>query len=215
MNQNNIIFSSENILDTMGISHSDDYAIEFERDYDSYDITANLIISTSKTKECSYSSFLMGCTICENSNNPGFMALLKTNIQADGSVTLKVGMNSPKMIELMKLINQYVKFFMIISTFPQFQDDYSIEITITADYTHTDTLTLNCIHLSFLSFISRVKNKNYGYQDVTTNIENTVDEYLLKIGRDKLCNEMKKTTNMDLLFEQVKMQKIIDEMVRI
>lgn len=205
---NNVIFSAENIMDTMGISLSDDYVAEFEPDPSASDITSRFFINS---KDNPYSRSIMACDIFENTNNPGFMSLLITTIQDDGSIILKLTMDSPYMKDLMILANQYIKFFKVIENRSKFHKHEFICLEIMTDYTHTDVLTLNRIEIVRLTLSSPYETA-FDKRDII--ITQTVDNYLAKIGFDSLENELIKKDE-HVLFNQVCMQKTIDDMVTI
>lgn len=201
---NNIIFNAENIISTLGIKVNEDYNIKFEYNSESIDITSRLFIE-------SYTHFNSGCYMAsdnfENTDKPGFVAVLGTRLSQDGLVTLKIDTESQQVRDLMTLVNHYVRFFMIIKDIRYFIGHF-IELEIITAYTYTDSLILNNVDLFKLKINSPYET-NYKMKNI--NIQREVNDYLSKLDIEKIELNM----DVDALMVLVKMQKTLDSMVKI
>lgn len=201
---NNIVFNAQNIIATLGIKVNEDYNVKFEPDLQSIDITSRFFIE-------SHTHFNSGCYMAsdnfENSNKPGFVALLGARLSQDGVVTLKLETDSPQILDIMKLVNHYVRFLMVIKDIRVFVG-HLIQLEIMTEYSYTDRLTLHNVELFKLRIDSPYET-NYKMKKI--NVQYEVDEYLSKIDVDKIDLN----TDIDALMVLVKMQKTLDSMVKI
>lgn len=201
---NNVVFSAENIIATFGIKVNEDYNIKFEPDPQSIDITSRFFIDSHANPN---SGCYMVSDNFENSNKPGFVALLGASLSQDGVVTLKLDIESPQIRDIMKLVNYYVRFLMVIKDIRVFVG-HLIQLEIMTEYSYTDKLTLDKVELFKLRLDSPYETN---YQMKKINVQYEVDEYLSKIGVDKIDLNM----DIEALMVLVKMQKTIDSMVKI
>jgi len=201
---NNIVFNAQNIIDTLGINMNDDYNVKFEPDPQSIDITSRFFIDSHANPN---SGCYMASDNFENSDTPGFMALLPTTLNWDGLVNLKLETNSAHIRDIMTLVNHYVRFFMVIKDIRVFVGHF-IQLEIMTEYSYTDKLTLDKVELFKLRLDSPYETN---YQMKKINVQYEVDEYLSKIGVDKIDLTM----DLEALMVLVKMQKTIDSMVKI
>lgn len=111
---NNIVFNAQNIIDTLGINMNDDYNVKFEPDPQSIDITSRFFIDSHANPN---SGCYMASDNFENSDTPGFMALLPTTLNWDGLVNLKLETNSAHIRDIMTLVNHYVRFLWSLKIF--------------------------------------------------------------------------------------------------
>lgn len=204
INRNNVVFSAENIISTLGINIQDDYDIKFEPDPSAIDITSRFVI---ESKSNPYSGFFIASDNFENSKTPGYIASLPTNLTQDGVVTLKLDMNLPEMTKIMKLVNDYVQFFMVIDERKAFYFYVSetVRLEIMTDYKYTDVLLLENIELFNFILYSPLET-NYKRKEIS--IEDVVNTYLSKLGVDKIDHD----TDVDALMVLVKMQKTLEAM---
>lgn len=204
MKKNNVVFSAENIIDTLGIKVNKDYNVKFEHDPQSIDITSRFFIKSHSNPN---SGCYMASDNFENSDTPGFIALLPTTLNWDGVVTLKLETESPQIRDIMTLVNHYVRFLMVIKDIRVFVG-HLIQLEIITEYSYTDKLTLNNVELFKLKIDSPYET-NYKMKKI--NVQYEVDDYLSKIGVDKIDLNM----DIDALMVLVKMQKTLDSMVKI
>lgn len=204
MQKNNVVFSAENIISTLGINIQDDYDINFEPDPEAIDITSRFFINKKGVTPSVYSLFFASDNF-ENSNNPGYVALLPTTLNQDGFVTLKLNAESSKMISLMSIVNHYLKLFMIINERTGFHASETVDLQIMTKYKHTDVLELIDIKLYNMVLYS-VFETNYERKEI--NIDYVVNEFISKIGFEKIDVD----TDIDSLTEIVKMQKTLEAM---
>jgi hypothetical protein len=204
MQKNNVVFSAENIISTLGINIQDDYDINFEPDPEAIDITSRFFINKKGVTPSVYSSFFVSDNF-ENSDNPGYVALLPTKLTQDGVVTLKLNAESSKMTSLMSIVNHYIKLFMIIEGRTGFYASETVNLQIMTHYKHTDVLELIDIKLDNMVLYS-VFETNYERKEI--NIDYVVNEFISKIGFEKIDVD----TDIDSLTELVKMQKILEAM---
>jgi hypothetical protein len=207
MEKNNVVFSAENIISTLGINIQDDYNVIFEPDPEAIDITSRFFIE-KKGETSSYYNLLFASDNFENSDNPGYVALLRTNMTQDGIVTLKLGMNLPQMNKIMTIVNNYIQFFMVITERTGFYARDTVNLKIMTDYKNSAGLELTNIHIYDMVLYS-VFETNYEKKEI--NIEDVVNIYLSKLGVDKIDDN----TDVDALMVLVKMQKILEAMVAI
>lgn len=204
MQKNNFVFSAENIISTLGINIQDDYDINFEPDPEAIDITSRFFINKKGVTPSVYSLFFASDNF-ENSNNPGYVALLPTTLNQDGFVTLKLNAESSKMTSLMSIVNHYIKLFMIIESRTGFYASETVDLQIMTHYKHTDVLELIDIKLYNMVLYS-VFETNYERKEI--NIDYVVNEFISKIGFEKIDVD----TDINLLTELVKMQKTLEAM---
>lgn len=204
MQKNNVVFSAENIISTLGINIQDDYDINFEPDPEAIDITSRFFINKKGVTPSVYSSFFVSDNF-ENSDNPGYVALLPTKLTQDGVVTLKLNAESSKMTSLMSIVNDYLKLFMIIDGRTGFYASETVNLQIMTHYKHTDVLELIDIKLYNIVLYS-VFETNYERKEI--NIDYVVNEFISKIGFEKIDVD----TDINLLTELVKMQKTLEAM---
>lgn len=204
MQKNNVVFSAENIISTLGINIQDDYDINFEPDPEAIDITSRFFINKKGVTPSVYSSFFVSDNF-ENSDNPGYVALLPTKLTQDGVVTLKLNAESSKMTSLMSIVNDYLKLFMIIDGRTGFYASETVNLQIMTHYKHTDVLELIDIKLYNMVLYS-VFETNYERKEI--NIDYVVNEFISKIGFEKIDVD----TDINLLTELVKMQKTLEAM---
>lgn len=204
MQKNNVVFSAENIISTLGINIQDDYDINFEPDPEAIDITSRFFINKKGVTPSVYSSFFVSDNF-ENSDNPGYVALLPTKLTQDGVVTLKLNAESSKMTSLMSIVNHYLKLFMIIDGRTGFYASETVNLQIMTHYKHTDVLKLIDIKLYNMVLYS-VFETNHERKEI--NIDCVVNEFISKIGFEKIDVD----TDIDSLTELVKMQKILEAM---
>ena len=204
MQKNNVVFSAENIISTLGINIQDDYDINFEPDPEAIDITSRFFINKKGVTPSVYSLFFASDNF-ENSNNPGYVALLPTTLNQDGFVTLKLNAESSKMISLMSIVNHYLNLFMIINGRTGFYASETVDLQIMTKYKHTDVLELIDIKLYNMVLYS-VFETNYERKEI--NIDYVVNEFISKIGFEKIDVD----TDIDSLTEIVKMQKTLEAM---
>lgn len=205
MEKNNVVFSAENIISTLGINVNDDYNVRFEPDPEAIDITSRFMI---ESKSNPYSGFYFASDNFENSATPGYIASLPTNMTQDGIVTLKLDINLPQMIEIMMLVNRYLQFFMVIYDRKGFYVNETVRLEIMTDYKHNDILLLTNIELFNFVLYSPYETN---YKNKEINIEDEVNTYLDKIGVEKI----ETTTDVDALMVLVRMQKTLEAMVAI
>ena len=198
MQKNNVVFSAENIISTLGINIQDDYDINFEPDPEAIDITSRFFINKKGVTPSGYSSFFA-------SDNSGYVALLHTKLTQDGVVTLKLNAESSKMTSLMSIVNHYIKLFMIIESRTGFYASETVDLQIMTHYKHTDVLELIDIKLYNMVLYS-VFETNYERKEI--NIDYVVNEFISKIGFEKIDVD----TDINLLTELVKMQKTLEAM---
>lgn len=204
MQKNNVVFSAENIISTLGINIQDDYDINFEPDPESIDITSRFFIGKKGVTPSVYSSFFVSDNF-ENSDNPGYVALLPTKLTQDGVVTLKLNAESSKLTSLMSIVNHYIKLFMIIESRTGFYASETVDLQIMTHYKHTDVLELIDIKL-YNMVLHSVFETNYERKEII--IDYVVNEFISKIGFEKIDVD----TDIDSLTELVKMQKILEAM---
>lgn len=205
MQKNNVVFSAENIISTLGINIQDDYDINFEPDPEAIDITSRFFINKKGVTPSGYSSFFASDNF-ENSDNPGYVALLHTKLTQDGVVTLKLNAESSKMTSLMNIVNHYLKLFMIIDGRTGFYASETVNLQIMTHYKHTDVLELIDIQLYNMVLYS-VFETNYERKEI--NIDYVVNQFISKIGFEKINVD----TDIDSLTTLVKMQKTLEAMV--
>lgn len=205
MEKNNVVFSAENIISTLGINLNDDYNVIFEPDPQAIDITSRFFIE-SKSNPCS--GFFIASDNFENSRTPGYIASLPTILTRDGIVTLKLDMHLPEMTKIMKRVNDYIQFFMVINDQKGFYVHETVRLEIMTDYKYTDVLLLTNVELFNFVLYSPLET-NYKKKEI--NIEDFVNTYLSKLGVDKIDTN----TAVDALMVLVKMQKILEAMVAI
>lgn len=204
MQKNNVVFSAENIISTLCINIQDDYDINFEPDPEAIDITSRFFINKKGVTPSAYSSFFSSDNF-ENSDNPGYVALLHTKLTQDGVVTLKLNAESSKMTSLMSIVNHYIKLFMIIESRTGFYASETVDLQIMTHYKHTDVLELIDIKL-YNMVLYYFFETNYERKEI--NIDYVVNEFISKIGFEKIDVD----TDIDLLTELVKMQKTLEAM---
>lgn len=210
-NKNNVVFSADNIIATLGINVQDDYNVRFEPEPDSIDITSRFFIEkkiVEKGDTSSYYNLYFASDNFENSNTPGFIALLPTNLTQDGVVTLKLDIDSPKMTCLMSIVNHYLQFFMLIAERKGFYVKETVKLEIMTDYKQNDVLELTNIEPFNLVLYSPFET-NHNTKEI--NIDYIVNNYIEKFGVEKIDEH----TNISSLFELVKMQKTLEAMVAI
>lgn len=203
---NNVVFSAENILSTLGITMNDNFNLVFEQDPDAIDITSRFLI---ESKERKYPYYFASDNF-ENSDKPGFMASVSTKMTKDGIVTTLLDFQNPKMIRLMKIVNNYVKIFMAIYDRPCFHH-YAAEflnLQIMTDYDISSGLILRDITLSDLVLVSPFETNHYAKEIA---VDYLVNHYTEKLG---LAN-INEDTDIDKLLVLIRMQKIVDDMVHI
>jgi hypothetical protein len=205
MEKNNVVFSAENIISTSGISIQDDYNVRFEPDPEAIDITSRFMI---ESKSNPYSGFYFASDNFENSATPGYIASLPTNLTRDGVVTLKLDMNLPAMTKIMKLVNDYIQFFMVINDQKGFYVHETVRLEIMTDYKYTDVLLLANVELFNFVLYSPFET-NHKRKEI--NIEDFVNTYLSKLGVNKIDDN----TDVNALMVLVKMQKTLEAMVAI
>jgi hypothetical protein len=205
MEKNNVVFSAENIISTLGINLNDDYNVIFEPDPQAIDITSRFFI---ESKSNPYSGFFIASDNFENSRTPGYIASLPTILTRDGVVTLKLDMNLPEMTKIMKLVNDYVQFFMVITERKGFYVNETIRLEIMTDYKYTDVLLLTNVELFNFILYSPFET-NYKNKEIS--VEDEVNTYLAKLGVDKIDTN----TDVAALMVLVKMQKTLEAMVAI
>lgn len=205
MNQNNVIFSAANLTSTLGIKIPEQYNIEYEPDPHAADITANFFVN----KKNNVHNNLMAADIFENTDNPGFQALLNCTLSADGSVLFDVEFDSPKMKQLLLLVNRYLQLYKVIADRSGFQVGLEfVRLVIMADYTNSVELSLDRIYISSLQIeVPFETNPNMKIID----IDYVVNDYLEKME----LNKLPECINFEHLLTLVKMQKNIDAMVNI
>jgi len=205
MNQNNVIFNAENLISTLGIKNPEQYVIEYESDPKAVDITANFFVN-AKSK---VHNNLMAADIFENTANPGFQAILKCALSADGTVVFNVEFDSPEMNQLLILINQYMQLYKVIADRTLFQPCIEfISLVIMGDYTNGVDLSLDRVYISSLQ-ISVPFESNYNRKFI--DIDYVVNEYLEKMELNRLPEHI----DFEHLALLVNMQKNLDDMVRI
>lgn len=210
-NKNNVVFSADNIIATLGINIKDDYNVKFELDPDAIDITSRFFIEkkiVEKGGTSSYYNLYFASDNFENSNTPGYIALLPTNLTQDGIATLKLDMNLPEMKKIMTIVNHYLQFFMVISERKGFYVKETVKLEVMTDYKQTDILVITNIELFNFVLYSPFET-NYNNKEIS--IDHVVNTYLAKIGVEKIDEH----TNISSLFELVKMQKTLEAMVSI
>lgn len=204
MNENIVVLNKENMISAFGITINDDYNIKFEPDSQAIDITSRFFIESHASP---YSDAYIASDNFENTDTPGFVALLPTILSKEGVVTLKLTTESPYIKDIMTLVNHYVKFFMVINS-TVVLIAHRIHLEIMADYILNDSVTIGNVKI-----LNLVLNSPYesNIQMKDRYIQDEVNAYLSKIGID----EININTDIDNLMELVKRQLILDCMVKI
>jgi hypothetical protein len=179
--------------------------VRFEPDPEAIDITSRFFI---ESKSNPYSGFYLASDNFENSPAPGYIASLPTKLTRDGVVTLKLDINLPEMTKIMKLVNDYIQFFMVINDQKGFYVHETVRLEIMTDYKYTDVLLLTNVELFNFVLYSPFET-NHKIKEI--NIEDFVNTYLSKLGVDKIDAN----TDIVALMVLVKMQKTLEAMVKI
>lgn len=211
MTKNNVAFTAENIMSSLGMKVDDTYKVNFERDAESCDVTSRLSIENKNHRHVLLTDNF------ENATNPGFMGLVKTNMTPDGIVSLAIYMESQDIKDIMVVVNHYVKLFLCITKRTLFMFHEYLELEINATYSqdlilpanNSLNISLEDIKIANLKltspFETNICNK-------TIDLDYFVECYLNKIDPDLVITT---DTNITELLELVKTQLIIDAMVDI
>ncbi len=199
---NEEIFNIENLVSSLKIV-DDSCFFEFERN-NSVDVTSNFFVMSKKHNYC--------VLMTENfENNPlkiGFKAKLTADLFHDGSAKLKVNFDLPEMKSLVNILNNYIKIYMCILDISSFHSNQIIHLNLSTLYSNIDTLKLEKLSLDEIVIVSLfetdIKRKEI-------NILNVVDSYLEKMN----LNKVNSNTNILETLEFIKIQKTIDQIIKI
>lgn len=206
MNERNIIFTPENIISTFGLVIDDHFEHEIEQANGSFLISSKFSITkknqTEKSKACFASDNY------EYTFNPCIVALIKTELNKDGSFTTAIDFNNQDITKLLKVSNSYLEVYKRMYDIKEFNKYDEVDLVFMAEYKFTDELTMSRVYCQKIKFLEYVDD----YQGpVETDVCYFVNDFLKSL--DIECID--ENTNMERLYPLIEMQRIINHMERI
>lgn len=203
MHEQNIKFTSENIVSAFGIIIDDRFEYEMEQDNGYFVISSKFTITKKNQSEGSCECFVSDNY--EDASNPYIVALIKTDFNKDGVFTTAIDFNNQDITNSLKVSNRYLEVYKLIYDIKEFNKSDKVDLVFIAEYKFTDRLVVSSIHCE--------KIKLFEYSDdykspIETSVHYFVNYFLKSLDIDCIDEH----TDMEKLYPLIEMQKTINHM---
>jgi hypothetical protein len=202
MNERQNIFTSENIISTLGIKIDDSLECELDYSNGSFAIASKFLVKNKNNDDVYFEA-----DNYEDTAAPCFLGRVKTVLDKNGQVTTAIDIDNEQMKTIVKVCNRYLKVYRLMYDIKEFGVDDTVYLSFLADYLSFSPLTLEKLTCSRISLVSN----HMAYGPLETNVNAFVNEFL----GDLNIKFLDENTDMDALYPLVEMQKTIKHMERI
>lgn len=203
MNEQNITFTSENIISAFGIIIDDRFEHEMEPDNGYFSISSKFSITKKNQSEGSRECFVTDNY--QDVSNPYIVAFIKTELNKDGTFITAIDFNNQEITNLLKVSNRYLEVYKLIYDIKEFNKSDKVELVFIAEYKFTDSLVISRI------YCEKIKLFEYN-EDYQSPVESSVHyfvNYFLKSLNIECIDEH---TDMEKLYPLIEMQRTINHM---